>query len=79
MPGKILVTCPNDELPIAGIYRIGAYTGGYTRDFNFIPRLASGIGFNFTTYSMPAAVHALYGQRPVAALVFLRFKVRGAS
>lgn len=68
-----------DELPIAGIYRIGAYTGGYTRDFNFIPRLASGIGFNFTTYSMPAAVHALYGQRPVAALVFLRFKVRGAS
>jgi hypothetical protein len=57
-------------------FRIGAYTGGYTRDFYFVPHLATGLGANFTTYSMPAGLHAFYGERPVAVLVFLRFKIR---
>jgi len=59
-------------------FRIGAYTLGYTRDFSWIPRIATGIGSNFTLYSMPDAVHQYYGQHPVAVLMFLRFRLRGA-
>ncbi len=73
-----------DEL-LAGItgmpreFRIGAYTIGYTRDFYIVPRIATGLGVNFTTYSMPGALVPYYGQRPVAGMVFLRFKLRDAS
>jgi hypothetical protein len=69
-----------DELLASGReFRIGAYTAGYTRDFYLVPRLATGLGLNFTTYSMPAPLHPYYGERPVAVLVFLRFKLREAS
>ncbi len=72
-----------DELPLPGLYRVGAWTAGYTRDFRLIPRLskglATGLGFNLTAYDMPAALHVLYGQHPVSALVFLRIKLRDAS
>jgi hypothetical protein len=68
-----------DELPVPGQYRIGAYTAGYTRDVRLLPGIATGLGVNFTTYSMPAPIHALYGQRPVAVLIFLRLKVASAS
>ena len=65
--------------PLEGqTFRIGAYTLGYTRDFNFLPRIATGLGSNFTTYSMPDPVRQYYGQHPVAVLVFLRFRLRGA-
>jgi hypothetical protein len=64
--------------PLAGqTFRIGAITAGYTRDFNFIPRIASGLGVNITQYAMPAPVHEYYGSHPVAVLVFLRFRLRG--
>ena len=69
-----------DELLAAGRqFRIGAYTAGYTRDFYLMPRIATGLGANFTTYSMPAALDSYYGQRPVAVMLFLRFKLRDAS
>ena len=69
-----------DELLASGQqFRIGAYTIGYTRDFYVVPRIAMGLGANFTTYSMPAALHPYYGQRPVAVMLFLRFKLRDAS
>jgi hypothetical protein len=65
--------------PLAGqTFRIGAYTAGYTRDFNFIPRIASGLGANITQYTMATQVHEYYGSHPVAVLVFLRFRLRGA-
>jgi hypothetical protein len=68
-----------DELTLPGVFRIGAYTAGYTRDFNLIPRIATGLGMNFTSYSMAEALHQIYGQHPVAVLVFVRFELRGAS
>jgi hypothetical protein len=69
-----------DELLASGRqFRIGAYTVGYTRDFYLLPRIATGLGANITTYSMPAALHSYYGERPVAVLIFLRFKLRGAA
>jgi hypothetical protein len=69
-----------DELLAAGQqFRIGAYTIGYTRDFYVVPRIATGVGANFTTYSMPAALDPYYGRRPVAVMLFLRFKLRDAA
>jgi hypothetical protein len=63
--------------PLAGrTFRIGAYTAGYTRDFHWIPRLATGLGSNVTFYSMPGAVHQSYGSHPVGVSVFLRLRLR---
>jgi hypothetical protein len=57
-------------------YRIGAYTLGYTRDIPLFPMLTTGLGANFTMYNMPDALHTLYGERPVAAWVFLRVRLK---
>lgn len=66
-----------DELPIPGIYRIEAYTAGYTRDIKLVPHLNTGLGANVTQYTMGAPVHAIYGSHPVAVLIFLRIRFRG--
>ncbi len=69
-----------DELFAVGpVRRIGAWTGGYTRDFDLPRGLALGLGANLTTYTMPSALYPFYGRHPVMALVFLRLRVRGAS
>ena len=71
-----------DELFAAGnplygeSFRVGAYTAGYTRDFDWVRKIATGLGANFTAYSMPGPVHQYYGQHPVAVLIFLRFRLR---
>ena len=74
--GRIELDDKDELLGNGQQFRIGAYTVGYTRDFYVLPHLATGMGANFTTYSMPAALHPYYGQRPVAVLIFLRFKIR---
>ncbi len=60
-------------------FRIGSYTAGYTRDFDLVPGLQTGVGFNFTTYSLPAAIKPYYGDRPVGGTVFLRVRLKGKS
>jgi hypothetical protein len=77
--GRIERDDKDELLPSSRNFRIGAYTIGYTRDFHIVPRIATGLGANFTTYSMPAALDPFYGRRPVAGMLFLRFKVREAS
>jgi len=57
-------------------FRIAAYTAGYTRDFNWVPKIVTGLGANFTSYSMPGPVHQYYGRHPAAVLIFLRFRLR---
>lgn len=68
-----------DELSVPGIYRIGAYTGGYTRDIPIVNGLETGIGANLTAYAIPEALHAAYGQRPWGANVYLRVRLTGPS
>lgn len=77
--GRIELVDRDELLPVAEQFRIGAYTIGYTRDFYFLPRIATGLGANFTMYSMPSSLIPYYGQRPLAGIVFLRFKLRDAS
>ena len=58
LTGRIEVVDKDELLPSGEIFRIGAYTGGYTRDFYFLPGIATGLGANSTTYTMPAAPHS---------------------
>ena len=73
--GRIEVV-DKDELSVPGIYRIGAYTAGYTREVNWIQHLATGIGANFTFYSLPDTLRPVYGTRPVGANMFVRLRLR---
>jgi hypothetical protein len=61
-------------------FRIGAYTAGLTHD---LPRLVrdveTGIGANFTAYSLPPAIQPYYGGHPYAVSVYLRFRLKGKS
>lgn len=77
--GRIELVDKDELLPTGQEFRIGAYTAGYTRDFYLVPRIATGLGADFTAYSTPATLHPYYGARPVAVLIFLRFKLRDAS
>lgn len=64
--------------PLFGqVFRVAAYTAGYTRDIPLLPHITTGLGANFTTYTMPDALRMYYGQRPVAVWIFLRFRVKG--
>jgi len=65
-----------DELIVPGIYRIGAYTFGYTRDVDLFEHVETGIGANFTAYSLPGSIKPVYGDHPVGANVFLRLRLR---
>ncbi len=57
-------------------FRIGAYTAGYTRDIDLLRYVETGIGANFTAYTLPAAILPYYGGRPVGGNVFVRFRLR---
>jgi len=64
--------------PLSGrVFRIAAYTAGYTRDIPLLPHLSTGLGANFTVYTMPDALRPSYGEHPVAVWMFLRFRARG--
>jgi hypothetical protein len=67
-----------DELLSSGnTFRIGSYTAGYTRDIPLWSALQTGIGFNFTSYSLPPAIKPYYGNHPVAGSMFIRIRLKG--
>ena len=61
---------------IGSPFRVGAYTIGYTRDVDLLRHVETGIGANFTAYSLPDAIKPYYGDRPVGGNVFLRLRLR---
>jgi len=77
--GRMEQVDKDELLPGGGVFRVEAYTAGYTRDFYFVPRIATGLGGNITAYSIPAELRHAYGQHPIAVLIFLRFKLQDAS
>jgi hypothetical protein len=60
---------------IGSTFRIGAYTAGYTRDIGAFHNVQTGIGANFTTYTMPDAIKAYYGNHPVSVNMYLRLRL----
>lgn len=61
-----------------GVFRVAAYTAGYSRDFNLLPYVTTGLGANFTTYTVPATLKPLYGDRPVAFHFYFRVRTKGS-
>jgi hypothetical protein len=57
-------------------YRIGAYTLGYTRDIALFSYVETGIGANFSFYSVPDAIKPVYGNHPVGSNIYIRFRLR---
>ena len=49
---------------------------GYTRDVSLFRNVETGIGANFTTYSLPDAIKPYYGDHPVGGNIFIRFRLR---
>ena len=64
-------------LPVGSVFRIAAFTLGYTRDFSLLPGIQTGFGGNFTLYRIPSAIRPLYGDRPSSVIVYLRFRLKG--
>ena len=65
-----------DELSVPGIYRVQAYTAGYTRDFSLFEHLQTGIGANATAYVIPSTLQAAYGDHPWGVNVYARFRLK---
>jgi hypothetical protein len=57
-------------------FRVGAYTLGYTRDLALLRFVETGVGANFTAYSLPAAIKPYYGNHPVGGNIFVRFRLK---
>jgi hypothetical protein len=66
----------NLDLLYGSTFRIGAYTIGYTRDVDLFAHIETGIGANFTAYSLPDAIKPYYGDRPFGGNVFIRLRLR---
>jgi hypothetical protein len=66
----------NLDMQSGSTFRIGAYTIGYTRDINLFRFVETGIGANFSAYSLPAAIKPYYGDHPVGGNIFVRFRLR---
>ncbi len=61
------------------VFRIGAYTLGYTRDVKIVSHLQTGFGANFTLYTTPAPIKAFYGDNPAGFMVFFRARIKGGE
>jgi hypothetical protein len=66
-----------DELFAGALtFRVGAYTIGYTRDIDLFRNIETGIGANFSAYSLPGAIKPYYGNHPAGANIFIRLRLR---
>lgn len=57
-------------------FRIGEYTVGYTRYFQVSAPIETGIGANFSTYTLPAAIVPFYGAHPFGVNFYLHFQLK---
>jgi hypothetical protein len=62
---------------VGSVFRVGAFTTGYTRDVHLVPHVVTGIGGSVTLYNVPAAIQPFYGAHPFAYYMFLRFRLGG--
>ncbi len=64
-------------------FRVGAYTLGYTRDValfrSFSGFVETGVGVNFSAYSLPSAIKPYYGDHPFGGNIFVRFRLKGSE
>ena len=58
------------------VFRVKAFTAGYTRDLAAKSNLQTGIGANFTGYAIPAAIQPVYGAHPWGVSVYFRVRLK---
>ena len=56
------------------IGRVQAYTFGYDRDFDLLPRLATALGAQVSLYGVPESLRPAYGASPAGVAIFLRVR-----
>lgn len=56
--------------------RVQAYTAGYDHDVDVFSHVQTAVGVQLTVYSTPTSIKALYGSRPVGAVLFVRVRPR---
>jgi len=61
------------------VFRIQAYTFGYTRDLAAARSLEVGLGANISAYRLPAAIQPDYGAHPWGVNVFLRLRLKSGQ
>jgi hypothetical protein len=54
--------------------RVQAYTFGFDRDFDVMPRLSAAVGAQFTTYGVPPVLAPFYGAHPFGVVLFVRLR-----
>jgi hypothetical protein len=59
------------------VFRVAAFTLGYTRSLGTVSGVEVGLGGNFTLYRIPSRLHEAYGERPAGFLGYLRFRLKG--
>lgn len=76
----LFVDQPDLELQLdqryGSTFRIGAYTAGYIRDVELFRNMETGIGANFSFYTLPDAIKPYYGAHPAGGNIFIRFRLR---
>jgi hypothetical protein len=55
-------------------FRIGAYTFGAVRDVWNTDKISMGVGGDFSFYTKPAVLDAIYGEHPTSFRLFLRLR-----
>jgi hypothetical protein len=74
--GRIELVDKDELFPGGSVYRIQAYTAGYTRDIAQMRDAETGLGMNVTAYAIPAAIQPYYGVHPWGVNVFLRVRIK---
>ncbi len=57
-------------------FQVSAFTAGYTRDFDLVRNVQSGLGVNVTAYAIDSALQPFYGTHPWGVNVFLRIRLK---
>jgi hypothetical protein len=75
LTGRIEVVDKDELFASGSVFRIQAYTAGYTRDVGSFKDVTAGIGANVTAYAIPAAIQPFYGEHPWGVNIYLRFRL----
>jgi hypothetical protein len=67
------------ESTVGSIFRIQAYTIGYTRDVGNFRYVEAGVGANFSVYGVPSAIQPYYGDHPWGVNVYMRLRLKPGS
>ena len=62
-----------------GVFRVQAYTAGYTRDLAVGRGVEAGVGANVSAYRVPAAIQPYYGERPWGWNIYLRVRLKSSD